>query len=697
MALGREHIRIAPEKRKKAFPVYIGASLKKGSIMAAEYADYLIFVLLFAFKLYWFAKLTGNVFTDQRVLYYLRDVFSFILHLFNESERTGLFKKLLGGNLLATVGTGMLFSFWTLFFRAKTRRILLSILNVALTFCILADLLYYSYFHDFISVAVLLQWRQVGSLGGSIKSLFDPKDVFLILDIAVVLPILILFSRKRNKLPRRQRAPYVKTRLIAASMAFLAGFLFVFTPIYVFLQKGGSWLFEKTISNTRIYNLTGLFGFHLFDIYQYAGDHLFRRRLTEERLEEMKRWYAQKREDERGQASAPYFGAAKGKNVMIVQLEAFESFVIGKTINGQEITPNLNRLMKETFYFDRFYHQTGTGRTSDAEFLANTSLYPIPDGSAYIRFPRLHYSSLPKALKEEGYTTHVFHAYDKNFWNRYLVYPNIGIDHFHSIEEFDMTDRVGWSISDESMLMQSIQKIKTLPQPYYAFLITLSSHHPFDLPDQLKKLDLRGYGDVLFKDYIQAVHYVDFCVGKMIDSLKAEGLWDDTLLVMYGDHDSGLPREGGDLAKFLDDVKPARLALSRHSIPLYVKIPGQQGGKVFHQAGGQIDIAPTVLHLLGQPGGAYMMGTSLFSQQPRFVVFRNGSFTDGRVFYDASLDGEFANGTCFDLETEQQTELERCKPGYDRMLRDLSISDDLILGNGFDKLNMNTHSEADRE
>lgn len=63
-------------------------------------------------------------------------------------------------------------------------------------------------------------------------------------------------------------------------------------------------------------------------------------------------------------------------NLIVVQMESFQNFPINLTLNGQEVTPVLNKLAKEGFYFPHVFQQIGPGNTSDAEFMSNTSIYP---------------------------------------------------------------------------------------------------------------------------------------------------------------------------------------------------------------------------------------------------------------------------------------------------------------------------------
>ena len=116
--------------------------------------------------------------------------------------------------------------------------------------------------------------------------------------------------------------------------------------------------------------------------------------------------------------------SAKGKNLIIVQVEALQQFVIDKTVMGQEITPNLNKLIKSSAYFNNYFYQIAAGGTSDAEFMSNNSLYPAPSGAAFFFYANNNYLSLPKALVKNGYETAALNGYYETFWNRNIMYKD---------------------------------------------------------------------------------------------------------------------------------------------------------------------------------------------------------------------------------------------------------------------------------
>ena len=290
-----------------------------------------------------------------------------------------------------------------------------------------------------------------------------------------------------------------------------------------------------------LYNVTGVIGFHGYDIYRYANEHwLSDNSVPVESKNEAKQWFAERGNERKQLESDPLFGKYKGKNVIMVQLEAFQNFVIGQKINGQEVTPNINKLLGESMYFKNFYHQTAQGRTSDADMAANASLQPLITGSVFIRYAQHQYDSMPSTLKDNGYTTSVFHAYDGGFWNRNAMYKTLKYDTFYSKKSFKIDEPLGWSLGDTSFFRQSVDIIKKQKQPFYSFLITLSSHHPYTLPESYQILNVGDFKGTIFGDYLEAIHYVDASVGKLVEQLKAEGLWDNSIFLFYGDHDNSI-------------------------------------------------------------------------------------------------------------------------------------------------------------
>lgn len=648
---------------------------KKVALITIKQLDYFLLVLLLLFKVYYFGKLIDTVFITLPPLEYLME---FIKWIFGFSSSV----QLTEGLVMISLGTILLATFWVLLLPTRQRLLAIVLLNLVLSFVILADAVYYRYFNDIISVTVLMQLKQIGDVGQSISALFNWTDILFILDVLITLPVVIYFYIKtRNQ--KNKVTSNIYAKIVLGIVVFVIGFQLTFIPFNKSMENGGAFQFNKLISNMRVYNFTGLLGFHGANSFRYINDNFINKQVyTEEEILAAQEWLT---DTERASGQPEMFGIAKKKNVIVLQVEALENFVINKEINNQEITPYMNKLSNEEIYFTNFYEQTALGRTSDAEFLLNTSLYPTASGSAYMLYSENQFDSLPMNLKNNGYSTNVFHAYNPSFWNRYIIYKQFGIDEFYSVDDFEDAEAIGWSINDESMLMQSLDKIKTMEEPFYSHLITLSSHHPFVIPEKYQTLKLEGYtsySDRHFRNYIHSIHYVDQAIGKFIDEMKRTGLWDETVVLIYGDHNSGFMDEGNTFAQFSGADNPLALQEGDKSIPLFVHIPGEENSQVINHVAGQIDLGPTILDLVGIPTtNKYMLGENIFVNKDRQVTYRDGSFVTNDLLYDATPDGIYDNGKCYDRESRQEIDTTLCKSSHELGIKELRISDDILDGN----------------
>ncbi|WP_366289165.1 LTA synthase family protein [Paenibacillus sp. AN1007] len=617
------------------------------------------------------------------------------LHAYNITM--GLLDKVIA------VGSLLLLSFWVWWLPRRGMIAALAILHLFLTALIYSDMVYYRYFQDFLTVPVLLQAGQVDALGDSIASLIYARDFWFFADLLIVIPFaaIMLFSRRYrsgqtsgmytstyngsygrySSVSSSNRKKRLRRRLLAGVTALVLGLGIGAGPIYFYSKTWAKGLFDNNWWNVSMYNVTGLLAFHGYDVYSYVKDNIGSGPVADPAdVQQVKAYFEERQQSNAAQHDQALYGKYKGSNVIIVQGEAFMNFMIGQSIGGQDITPHFNELMKESQYYSHFYHQTGQGRTSDADFGANISLHPLSAGSAFVRYADHTYDSLPSILKDQGYSTNVFHAYESGFWNRYTMYQNMKYDKFYSKNDFVEDDPLGWSLSDASFFRQSVEKMSSeAKEPFYSFLITLSSHHPYSLPKDKQQLDVGEFQGTMFGNYLQSVHYVDAALGGMVEDLKNRGLWENTIFMFYGDHDSSIkdqPLYEKFLGRSLNDLDMAQIM---NEVPLLVHLPDGAEAGVFEKPSGQLDITPSVLHLLGISDDSYYhMGNNVYGGLERMVVLRNGSFTDGRMFYIPSDDYIYANGTCYDLSAHEKTEINACKAGYETASKRLHVSDTLI-------------------
>lgn len=570
------------------------------------------------------------------------------------------------GFFLISLSSALVLSSWTLLISARKRRwILLSLLALH-SILLISDVWYYRYFGDLLSVQLVPSMTQMNDVGGGFMSLIRWTDFFFFADFLLFF-IIILVLRKRQD--STQRATNGKL----AAAIFAVGLLLFVTPLVSSLAKDESWLAGDAISNMREYYELGFWGYHGFDLAKGAVA-IFQDDSPSEQDQALVREAA---------ASLDTENSGEQPNIILVQLESLQNSVIGQEIGGEEVTPYLNGLQEEMLYFPAFHHQTHEGRTSDAEFIINSSLYPLRTGSVYTRFPDSTFDPLPEALQKGGYDTAAMHAYEKSFWNRDIVYDHIGFSHFFSEEDYPDTEKIGMAINDEDFLLTSIDHMKQLEEPSFSFLIALSSHIPYTIPDDKKELEISGYENELIPAYYHTVHYVDGAVETFVEELKAQEMWDDALVVFYGDHDSGLVEDGGEMAEQLGATETTELFELFRTVPLWIKPPGLDRGEEMATPGGQIDLAPTILELAGIDQG-FMLGTSLLSETERLIVFRDGSFRKGDLYFTPDLTTTPGSGECYSIESGEQIDIASCEPYIEQAIDQLRVSDTVIEDNGLE-------------
>ncbi|AIQ43443.1 sulfatase [Paenibacillus sp. FSL R5-0912] len=383
-----------------------------------------------------------------------------------------------------------------------------------------------------------------------------------------------------------------------------------------------------------------------------------------------------------------YFGSQKGKNVIVIQMEAFQNFPLHQSLDGQELTPVLNGLAGEGFYFPHVFQQVGPGNTSDAEFMSNTSIYPIATLAMSTGFGDRELPGLPRLLRDKGYESYTFHVNKVGFWNRNQLYPALGFNGYYDKGYFKNDHLNAFGASDEQLYATAVEKLAAVQKkgtPFYAQLVTASSHHPFQIPDSFKKIkvpeDLQG---TMLGDYLTAVNYTDYAVGTLIDGLKQQGMWENTVLVLYGDHFGLQPKDVP--AEQVEEALgiPYDDRISRFNIPLIIHVPGMKEGQAVERTGGQLDVLPTVANLLGvslKDEGFTAFGHDLLNIDSNVVGMRyylpTGSFFNDEVMFVPGK--SFADGEAISLDTYEPVEdFSKYQTDYDYILKLMGLSDEYV-------------------
>jgi lipoteichoic acid synthase len=289
------------------------------------------------------------------------------------------------------------------------------IINFILSFILYANIVYYRFFSDFITFPTLTQTKNFGDLGGSIWELIKWYDIFYFLDTIILMTVVI---SKRFTLPAVQVGRYKK--IIVFAVAAL-----IFTTNLALAEADRPQLLTRTFDRNYIVKYLGVYNYLIYDAVQSMKS-LTQRTLANKSdittvLNHVQAMYAK--------PNPKYFGKAKGMNVIYIHLESFQNFLINYKLHGQEVTPFLNSLTRDPnmFYFDNFFHQTGQGKSSDAEFMLENSLFGLPQGAVFTTKGQNTYHAAPAILHQYGYTTAVFHGNYKTFWNRDEIINRSGL------------------------------------------------------------------------------------------------------------------------------------------------------------------------------------------------------------------------------------------------------------------------------
>lgn len=457
--------------------------------------------------------------------------------------------------------------------------------NLVLTAILFAVIMYYKYYGVIVTYRALDQVNQVTAVSNSVFSLMDPYFLFIFIDIIVL--FIWMYRSKKAKQWREDHAVKLRKGIVPAIFS-----VSLFLCLFNVLPN------QASMNEIKKAEQMGILNYEAYTIFsnKELPEPTPINQITQASIDELK---GATKQDE-----TKYTGIAKDKNLIIIQLESFQNFLVGLKIEGQEVTPNLNQLIEESLYFPHFYQQVGQGNTSDAEFVVNSSLYIPRTGAASGEYADKELPSLPKLLGEHGYQSATFHTNIVEFWNRNQLYEGLGFDHYYDAEYFGDEDKIFFGASDTVLYRKTIDKLKEMDaaeQPFYAHVLSMTAHHPFTTPEELDQITLpERYQDTLVGDYLRAQSYADEALGQFIEELKASGLWEDSLVVLYGDH-LGLPIYSLDTheKELMQEMYGHEYSYADMiNIPLFIIGEGITP-EIIEQTGGQVDILPTLANLLG--------------------------------------------------------------------------------------------------
>ena len=607
----------------------------------------------------------------------------------------------------------LVLSFVYLFKKEFSKKLYLISITVFLTLLCIINSSYYNYFSSYTSISQLVTTKYLGEVKDSLITVVKLRDfIYLVLPtilIAYILKTKYKFSNNKN----------FKSFLKVNNLTVICTVLFALNlkPVdYSRLVK--QW--------NRIYLVEkfGLYVYHVNDVFQSVEPKLIAIFGYDKAKKNFNDYYA-KRTDVQSYTNE-YTNIFKGKNVISIHGESIQKFVINLKINGKEVTPNLNRLVKEGMYFSNYYSQVSVGTSSDSEFTINTSLMPAKVGVAFVSYFDREYVTIPKLFKSLGYYNMSFHANKGDFWNRNSMYKSLGYDKFYDQKAFKIDETIGLGLSDKSFFRQLtpiLKKENDNHQNFYATLIMLTNHTPFpDISSYSKDpLDLKMYvtengetkaypyleGTVLGR-YLQSVHYADEALGELMEHLETNGLLDNSVIMFYGDHDARL--SSSEYKRFynydykndktLDESDPnyKKYGYYEHelnrSVPFFFwsKNDNQKINKTITNVMGAYDILPTLGNMFGFYN-KYALGSDIFNtNNDNTVIFPNGNYVTNKIYYNSQAD------EAYDIEKKEVIAKELEPKEYitkrtKETDQKLNVSNDILVYNLLKKVGLKTNDE----
>jgi phosphoglycerol transferase MdoB-like AlkP superfamily enzyme len=526
-------------------------------------------------------------------------------------------------------------------------------LYVLLTILMFCDVTHNAYFSGYISLKLIASAKFLGDAGDAVIAVIRPEFWLLLLDLPLVALSIV-------KIRREEWLSSVRKEWFSAVLLLAAVFFLVFGSV-------------STSSTLRSVGNLEFFSVRVKDLLETTTS--FGSQQAE--LDEEPVYLVEEDQED------SLFGIAEGRNLIVIQMEALQNFVINREYEGQEITPNLNRLIRHegTIYFDRYYMQIAAGNTSDAEFATNNSIYGSEKSYTYELYKENTFRGLPVLLKERGYSTIAMHGYDGDFWSRKAMYPSQGFDRFIDDKGYNPSVIHGWGILDEEFFVQSVEYLKVQPRPFYCFMVSLTNHTPFVMDKKYCRLQLSAkHEGTRFGNYLNSTAYSDYAIGVLLDALKEADLYENSVITIYGDHFGLAQRDENNeelMTEFLG--KPYRFD-AMANVPLIIHIPGEDINNTYSIAGGQIDFLPTMAYLMGfEELDTVYFGQNLLTAEKGFVAQTRyaprGSFITDDIVFMMSFDMVFENSRAWAIDTGEEVPLDGLQSLAERSIALIAASE----------------------
>ena len=554
------------------------------------------------------------------------------------------------------------------FIKPKDRFIYYFGFCIFLTAICMINSVYYTFYTSFASISMLSLTQYIGDVGDAVvENVLQLKDLVYIISPLILIGVHLKLKKKNyyKKVELKTERRKLAFKTLSVSGVLLVIFLLTLSSLDISR-------FFKQWNKEYIVMRFGIYVYQANDLVASVQPKVNAMFGYDKASKEFNDYFAEVPDKAE---TNQYTDIFKGKNVIVIHAESMMTNVIDLKFNDQEVTPNLNKLAHTGMYFNNFYSQVSVGTSSDSELTYNTSLMPTKSGTAFVSYSNRKYIGIPTLLNEQGYYTFSMHANNADFWNRRTMHKNMGYQRFYSKTDYeiDKENVIGLGLSDKEFFRQSAEKIEKINEKHdkwYGLLIMLTNHTPFsevdkygEFPVDIKETITNEDGtteEIVYPymegtklgNYFKSIHYADSALGEFLTELDQKHLLDNTVFILYGDHDARLPRKNYNrLYNYdkendttLDEEDPEYKEYDSYQyeigrrVPFIIWTKDMEGSKLnFTNSNvmGMYDVVPTLGNMFGFYN-KYAFGHDIYNiNDNNIVCFPNGNWVTNKVYYNS--------------------------------------------------------------
>lgn len=570
----------------------------------------------------------------------------------------------------------VIFSTITTLFNEKVNRVLNIILVSALTLVTLAQIVYYNFYDSIFSFfslttgtgQVMQFWQMI------IDVILRIWYIFVIILVPYIL--YLVFNKKFNyKRPN-------KTLIISEVLAFILSFTGIF--LVVKFDNKGIYSARRLLFSTHAPMLTidktGLLTMEAIDVYRYVFG--FEEEIYIEEKEEpvikketkeyniynidfdklisetkdknlisMHKYFKSVDATEKNK----YTGLFKGKNLIFITAEAFDTIAIDK-----DITPTLYKMANNSFVFNNYYQPLYPVSTSDGEYMNLISLIPKEGVWSFRKTSKL---SMPLGIgnmfKKEGYNAYAFHNHTYKYYERNKSHPNIGFNYYGCGNGLEKKMNCNhWPNSDLEMIEASFDYFLKDDKPFLTYYMTVSGHLNYNFyGNNMASRNKKAVKNLKYSDAIKAYYAtqieLDKALEKLLKTLDEKNLLEDTLIVLGADH---FPY--GLTTKEMNEVSKTDRGdkFENYHTTLIMYNPSIERTEINKVVSG-LDLLPTIYNLYGiDYDSRLLMGRDIFSDSKGIAILSDRSWVTNKGTYN-SVSKKFTSTTDEEVSKEYIDEI----------------------------------------